>query len=203
MPGSTIFNLPIDRVYCVNPFPQVFSGYFCRIAVDSAGSIIYRCLMLRTMTHCLACCFIGLTVLGCGSKPASRVPVFKVSGTVMYKGKPVTDADVTFHCQDQERAAFGRTDEQGKFRLSTFRPNDGAVAGKHAVTVVKVEAAATQQEAPLEDPAYNPDAVAKQAPVKPPKSSIPAKYASEKTTDLFYVVLDDGQNEEAVLELKD
>ncbi len=145
-----------------------------------------------------------VTMLGCGgSAKSNREPVFKIRGKVTYKGQPVADADVTFTCEEKNRGAFGKTNARGEFQLSTFRPNDGAVAGKHVVTVVKVEATEATKEAPLESAEYNPDAVAKPVSNKGPKNTIPAKYGNAKTSDLFCVVLDDGNNDEVVLELKD
>ncbi len=149
-------------------------------------------------------CLLG----GCGGgeKVSKREPAFPVSGIVTYKGQPVSGADVTFFCKEKNMSSFARTDDQGKFMLTTYSSFDGAPAGKHIITISKPapSAAATKQVA-LEDPEYNPDAVAKigTAGEVIPKGSIPAKYADARTTDLFAMVTADNQTPEVNLVLSD
>ncbi len=145
-----------------------------------------------------------VATVGCsGGGKSTRDPVYKVQGKVTYKGQPVADADVTFTCEAKNRSAFGKTNADGEFKLTTFRPNDGAVAGKHIVTVSKPEATVEAPSVPVEDPAYNPDAVAKPVSTKPKKNMIPAKYTSTKTSDLFWTVEPENSSEPATLELTD
>jgi hypothetical protein len=43
---------------------------------------------------------------------------------------------VTFNPVDSSgRMAFGMTDPEGRFRLTTFKHNDGALAGRYKITV--------------------------------------------------------------------
>ncbi len=149
----------------------------------------------------LGCCIVS----GCGkNEKTNRLPVFKVGGTIVYKGKPVTGADVTFFCVEKDKSAFGRTDEQGHFKLTTYASNDGAVAGKHVVVVQKLEQPQnTFVEPPVDSPQYDPLRVEKAATAKPLKPSIPAKYSDAKKSDLIAMVNDQGGNEEMTLELKD
>jgi hypothetical protein len=141
---------------------------------------------------------------GCWGKSEvkGRPKVYPVSGRITYKGEPVVGADVTFVCEEKERSAFGRTDSQGRFKLTTFSPNDGAVEGKHLVTVVKVDHGEAPPQPPVDDPAYDPEAVNRAAAAPPPKSLVPVKYGNPKTTDLF-VVVTAGDNPEVTLELTD
>ena len=140
--------------------------------------------------------------IGCGSKVTSREPVFKVSGTVTYKGSPVAGADVTFMCEEKNRSAFGRTNEKGEFKLTTFAVNDGAVPGKHIVLVSKVESGGPAKEvADVSTQAYEPPKPGESTDVKP-KNAIPAKYADAKKSDLFAVV-QEGENPPMNLELTD
>ena len=76
---------------------------------------------------------LALTMLGCGPKYPETVPV---SGTVTLDKKPVAGAAVVFTPTEGDRAT-GTTDPSGKFELSTYRLGDGAVPGKHRVTVTK------------------------------------------------------------------
>jgi hypothetical protein len=163
--------------------PKVLRGFILSIAMTSA------CLL----------------AMGCGgdAKAKNRLPVFKVSGKVVYKGQPVTDADVTFYCAEKERSAFGRTNSNGEFRLTTYGPNDGAVAGKHVVMVVKIESAPPTNTATVDSTEYIPPGYETTPPPPPPKKLVPAKYSDLKTSDLFVVVTDDGENPPVELELKD
>jgi hypothetical protein len=69
-------------------------------------------------------------------------PRFPTGGLVTLDGAPVAEAVVTFSITRTDRdnksfTAVGMTDQQGRFALRTFRPGDGAVEGKHAVTISK------------------------------------------------------------------
>src|SRR5690606_8125533 len=64
-------------------------------------------------------------LLGCGSP--GTAPTVPVEGTLLHNGKPATAARIVF-TPASGRPAVGNTDEQGRFTLSTFAPDDGAVA---------------------------------------------------------------------------
>ncbi len=72
----------------------------------------------------------ALLASGC-SRP---MPAYPVSGRVTLDGKPLVDAQISFR-PAQGPEAFGVLDGEGRYRLSTRAAGDGAVAGKHAVTV--------------------------------------------------------------------
>jgi hypothetical protein len=83
---------------------------------------------------------LGLTALlvgGCGGQPMAPV-----SGKVVFNGKPVKDAAVTFAPQGAEgqretgKPGTGFTDADGNFSVSTFKPYDGALVGTHHVHVM-------------------------------------------------------------------
>jgi hypothetical protein len=80
---------------------------------------------------------VSLTFVGCGG---SGVPPVPVSGKVLWKGQPVTEATITFLSKTGGRSASGRTSADGSFTLTTNRTGDGAPPGEYAVTVSKVEA---------------------------------------------------------------
>jgi outer membrane usher protein FimD/PapC len=70
--------------------------------------------------------------LGCGTSNLS-----KVEGIVTLDGKPLSGATVSFIPVKKEgKPAFGQTDKDGSFRLTTFRTNDGAQPGEYQVVVV-------------------------------------------------------------------
>jgi hypothetical protein len=151
---------------------------------------------------------LSIAFAGCGgggSAPKNREPVFQVKGKVTYKGQPVAGADIAFKSKSVERTAFGRTDEDGEFQLSTFGTNDGAVAGNHDVIITKSSAAApTTPEAPVESAEYVPPGFEKvKLAAKKAEPGIPAKYGKYETSGLVGIVNGDGAPNEANFELKD
>jgi hypothetical protein len=80
-----------------------------------------------------------------------------VSGTVMYKGKPLPLGSITFQPDNGERPAGSMIDKEGRYRLTTYEKHDGAVVGKHKVTIRAydeniVNLAPSKYETPLETP---------------------------------------------------
>jgi hypothetical protein len=59
-----------------------------------------------------------------------------VRGSVTYRDQPVAGAQVMF-LPESGPTATGTTDESGEFELRTFAAGDGAVPGKHRVTITK------------------------------------------------------------------
>ncbi len=84
---------------------------------------------------------LGLLLLavavGCGND--GRPPLAPVSGIVTLDNEPIAGAAVMFMPQAGGRPAQGVTDAAGKFRLTTFEDNDGALVGNHQVTITKLE----------------------------------------------------------------
>lgn len=72
---------------------------------------------------------------GCNRGPKT----YPVEGQVLVGGKPAPRATVTFHPLQETAGPLVRptaqADEQGRFRLTTFRKDDGAPAGDYKVTV--------------------------------------------------------------------
>ncbi len=79
-----------------------------------------------TWLPALACLLI---LAGCGG------PTIPCTGEVLLDGKPLPNAAVMFIPSDGSRAATGRTGSDGCFRLTTFKPGDGAFPGEHRVTI--------------------------------------------------------------------
>ncbi len=136
---------------------------------------------------------IAATTCGCGPSHPDLVPV---SGAVTFQGKPVVGAQVTFMAPDAARAAFGVTDAEGKFRLSTFGTEDGAVVGNHTVTVAKPTETGSGETMSPDDPDGGYAAAMAQAAARPAvKSELPAKYADPQTSGLTADVTAAGPNE--------
>ena len=58
-----------------------------------------------------------------------------VEGTVTLDGKPLSGVSVMFYPESGDRSSTGETDENGKYSLRHTRKIDGAVIGKHRVTI--------------------------------------------------------------------
>ena len=85
---------------------------------------------------------VALFAAGCGSNE-DRYDTVPVRGVATCNGKPIANGVVNFTpMKDQGRAegrtgrlALGKTDSEGRFRLTTYVENDGAITGRHIVTV--------------------------------------------------------------------
>lgn len=112
---------------------------------------------------------------------------YPVQGTVTLDGRPIDGATVVFVANpdnDRSYTATGITDSTGHFRLQTFRPNDGAVTGRHDVQIVKLSV----PEIPADLQAHEH--------LKPASESLlPGKYRSTKTSGLTAEVTKAGPNE--------
>jgi hypothetical protein len=91
----------------------------------------------RALGSLLGSVSLGLLLAsaGCGSGGPKPIPV---TGTVTRDGKAVEGATVTLLPQFQGQPAMGTTDKDGKFTLKTHPLGDGALPGKHLVSVRKV-----------------------------------------------------------------
>lgn len=139
--------------------------------------------------------FIAVCSVGCSEGTTSRDPVYKVRGKVTYQGKPVAAADLTFHNEEMKRSAFGRTNDTGEYEMTTFSANDGAVAGKHGVSIILVPIPPdTPTLADIETEEYVPPGLGESTLPVPPKTTLPEKYASPTSSGLIAVVNEDGEN---------
>ncbi|MEZ6064404.1 MAG: hypothetical protein R3B90_01565 [Planctomycetaceae bacterium] len=87
-------------------------------------------------------------VAGCGGGPEMPATV-PASGTVTLKGAPCPKgATITLIPVNGGRPAIGTTDDQGRFVLSTFGQQDGAVPGDHYVGLALVEVTGDAQSDP-------------------------------------------------------
>ncbi len=74
-----------------------------------------------------------LSAVGCDS---GREPTYPVFGKVVFdNNEPCQLGTIEFRSLEQMRSARGEIAKDGTFTLSTWEPNDGAVAGKHHVIV--------------------------------------------------------------------
>lgn len=89
------------------------------------------------MSHSTNICFAIivtslLTVcVGCGPSRPETAPV---SGHVTFQGKSVTEGTIVFQ-PEQGRQAIATIGADGSYTLTTFEQGDGAMLGKHRVTI--------------------------------------------------------------------
>ena len=139
--------------------------------------------VLRALSGAAVCLLMASGLAGCGDSPPEVAPV---TGTVMYQGKPVDGAAVTF-TPANGRPATGQTNANGEFTLTTFKTNDGAITEEHAVTIAKMESGPVAQGEPGRAPPVTS--------ATPPKSLIPKKYSDPRTSGLKETVASPGPNE--------
>jgi hypothetical protein len=73
---------------------------------------------------------------GCVSGPALPVaqPV-PVKGKIAYRGKPLSQGQITLEATDGGRDAKGKIEPGGRFTLTTNQDGDGAIIGVYRVVV--------------------------------------------------------------------
>jgi len=140
-----------------------------------------------------------LILIGCGGGVDDQAATVPVEGTIAYNGKAIEGAKVSFWTEKAPKAATGLTDAEGKFTLSMYSLNDGAMVGTHKITVTKDDpnAATTGgvSKADMDDPSKMADMM-KQADeaTETAKPLIPAGYATRSSTPLEETVTADGPN---------
>ncbi|MFO1020524.1 MAG: hypothetical protein U0903_07495 [Planctomycetales bacterium] len=80
-----------------------------------------------------------------GCRKSEGPPTYPAEGELRIGGKPAFKAQVTFHPVDgqdfDKRGARpnGIVDANGKFKLTTYKPGDGAPEGKYCITIYWAE----------------------------------------------------------------
>lgn len=155
--------------------------------------------MIRALVVTLV--LVTPSLVGCGGD-SGRPDLEPVRGTVTFKGSPVEGATVTFFNEKSPRSAQGRTDSSGKFQLTTFDTNDGAVVGEHVVTISKVEAAAEgamssgmSPDQIMEKMKEQTDKMKGNLTESVPKATLPGKYADVKTSGEKRTVVENDAND--------
>jgi hypothetical protein len=114
---------------------------------------------------------------GCGFRSSTAA----VSGQVIYKGKPVPNADVTFTPEVAGGSpATGRTDANGRYSLATPTKGSGAVPGKYKVHIIA--------RGPDRPPKPGETGSGMPGEMMPGDPVIPAKYFAPDTSGLTFEV---------------
>jgi hypothetical protein len=133
----------------------------------------------RGITYRLAVLLVvaALPSIGCGG--SDRPTTIETSGIVTYKGAPVEGAQVMF-TSPAARPATAMTDAEGRFELTTFATGDGAVEGKHRVTITKTERVSGA------DP---------NNPYADTRHMLPTKYSNPAKSPLSATIVDGGETD--------
>ncbi len=89
----------------------------------------------RNTRSYLLLCVALIPSMGCSDGRPLRVPV---SGRVLIDGEPVAHGNIRVF-PENDRAASGELDAEGRFELTTYEKADGCVLGTHTVTVNALE----------------------------------------------------------------
>ena len=115
---------------------------------------------------------------GCSTN--TRTPVYPVQGQILLNGKPLSEAIVTFHPRGgalAEPLPSAHTDAEGRFKLTSFKTDDGTPEGTYAISLVCFRTHPIRR-------GYESDAT----------NIVPARYANAATSKLTATVVR-GANE--------
>lgn len=128
-----------------------------------------------------ACAILAILAGGCGRDYGYQTA--PVSGVVTVDGKPLEEGTVMFF-PTEGKMASGFIGEGGKYSLSTYEPNDGAIVGECRISVQVITGAGEANEMKT-----------------PPPSPVPSRYGTPETSGLSCTVKA-GETNDVPLELK-
>jgi hypothetical protein len=99
------------------------------------------------MTALVTIILVFFLSVGCGER---LPPTAAVRGKVTIGGKAVPVGQITF-MPAEGRPATATIAPDGTYRLTTFRPNDGAVLGKHKVLIQATRITGAEQPKSFEE----------------------------------------------------
>jgi hypothetical protein len=138
----------------------------------------------------------GLLVLaavcGCSRSDPNAPKTVPGGGTVTLNGQPVEGASVTFSPAGAGRVAYGKTDAQGQFKLSTTNTIPGAVPGAYQVGIAKTRTEGGMT--PEESQAYY-EKTGQPPPAPTTVEELPEKYKTPASSGLKATVEASGKNE--------
>lgn len=144
----------------------------------------------------LSLCVLPVGLTGCGG--TSEPKIVPVSGVVTLNGVAVEGATVTFLPDDSTHSpATSKTDENGKFQLTTKTFGDGAMIGTHKIKV-------TQYSTGVGKSPYDEDFAStnvEELPEPVTTNAMPEKYALVTTSGLTFEVVDSEEGNTVQLDL--
>ena len=149
--------------------------------------------MKNVYFNSIALLIIFTVVVGCSGK--EWPPTNKTTGTVTLDGQPLEGATVSFFPKGDFSPANGKTDSAGRFEMTTFNSNDGAMTGSFDVTVAQYPE--VQIETTPEGKPWTED-MESDAPAELDMgdgNSLPEKYADREKPVFTATVVDSDSNE--------
>ncbi len=149
------------------------------------NSRVYACILAVVAAVC-----------GCSGDTEGRKPTHAVSGKVIFNGGPVVGAFVSFAPREGQPVATGRTDNSGRYTLTTYETGDGAVEGNFVAVVTKIAEAKAADAGGEHGVDVEIDVSGHGADDEEGSASLlPAKYGSSETSDLEVTVKAGEDNE--------
>ena len=131
---------------------------------------------------------LTLVSLGCGS--SDDVKVYPVRGTITFEGRPLPGGgSISFvPLSNQEgKTAGGEIAADGTYRLTTYNPDDGSMAGDFRVVIIQVVEKEPKNSGDGQPPAKAP-------PGLPIADRIPTLYSNHQNSPLTAKVEEKGMN---------
>jgi len=124
---------------------------------------------------------LGVILIGCGGRGTTPV-----RGVITLEGTPVAGATVLFMPDGEDgcRPASGFTSSDGTFRLTTYKPDDGALPGNYRVLIQKTVAAKDPGAAARSALERAKAKIEERSLQKRRKPTLPVAYANFDTTPL-------------------
>lgn len=91
--------------------------------------------LFKPSTGVVIAIVVASLLVGCGDGRPARVPV---AGQVLIDHEPLRYGSIRF-IPPSGRASVGKLDEDGRFKLACFEPEDGALIGTHQVEITAGE----------------------------------------------------------------
>lgn len=132
----------------------------------------------------LAVLLLSVFASGCSGR-GDTLSLSPVNGTVTYQQKPLAGAQVLF-TPEAGPAAFGETDDQGNFTLTT-RGQAGALVGTHRVTVTAYK--------PFKQSRSDEEGITSKEEGERAISLIPGKYGDLRQSNLTATVEQSAENQ--------
>lgn len=133
---------------------------------------------------------------GCG--PGDRVEVHPTKGVVLFEGEPMMGGgSIAFVPLNGQagKAAGGTIDEEGRFTMSTYEPDDGSMAGEFRAVIMQSTVDEIEYEGDTDVAGAVADASEEFTETVPTDKRIPIEYADSARSPLTVEVKADEQNE--------
>lgn len=130
---------------------------------------------------------VSLSLWGCGSG-SDRPELGQVTGIITMDGEPLSGIAVVFS-PDDGRPARGKTDAQGRYKLTYIGQTPGAKVGHHRVEIAPNEEGEDEEE--LEAANAGEETSTAKPQSKPKKLKVPARY---NTNSILEADVKPGEN---------